>query len=480
MSTRLRISALVAAMVAVLLPGVAHAATAGDDFDSAIEITALPLTTTIDTTGATEAADDPQSCFRQGENTVWLKYTAPADGLLRVSARSGRWGPFLAGYTGQRGALTEEPGTCTEYGGYNKTVHAKAGVTYRFLLVDHYPGWGGPVEFRLDNAAPETNDSRAAATVTGLPAEHQGDLSLATAEPGEVPPSCDTAATRSVWYRYTPAHARFVNVTTERAAMSVHRASDLSEVDCVRSGGGYQGAVFSAAAGETYLIRVADVPEESRYFWVKLGTAAAISPRTSASPAPASVYRDVSFNTWAGDPIGRPLVSGTVDLGDGTTYPAATERFQHRYAKDGEYRITTTGATADGRSGSTVTTLKVETHDVTLAGLSAPATARAGQTKQLKVSVANARYDENVKVTLYRAGPDGYEQEVGHLTQRVPVGRTDFPFAYTYSAEDAATGKATFRAVAVVTDWDRTDANPDDNQARAATTVRPASASGAS
>ncbi|PWK82305.1 hypothetical protein C8D88_114176 [Lentzea atacamensis] len=67
----------------------------------------------------------------------------------------------------------------------------------------------------------------ASAATTTVPGDHQPDLTLATAEPGEAPPSCDTAATRSVWYRYTPARTKFVQVYGN--VISVHRASDLSE-----------------------------------------------------------------------------------------------------------------------------------------------------------------------------------------------------------------------------------------------------------
>lgn len=63
------------------------------------------------------------------------------------------------------------------------------------------------------------------------------------------------------------------------------------------------------------------------------------------------------------------------------------------------YTVTTTGSTADGRTGTGTATVEVDTHDVSVAGLSVPASGRAGQTKPIKVSVANTRQAENVRVT---------------------------------------------------------------------------------
>ncbi|USX48615.1 PKD domain-containing protein [Lentzea sp. HUAS12] len=481
LSTRLRVSvvALAAAVTAALAPGVAHAAPpAGDDFDTATEITALPFSATIDTTGSTKAPDDPTSCYSYSQGSVWLKYTAPSDGIVRAKAQSGRYGPLLSVHTGQRGALSMEPGTCTYSVGGAKSVHVEAGRTYYFLLAEYYAGGGGPVTFTLNASAPEPNDSRASAAVASLPSTFDGDLSRATAEPGEVPPSCDTAATRSVWYSYTTTRDRFVQVVTQRASISVHLATDLSEVDCVSSEAEDQGAVFAAKAGQTYLVRLAEDAEDAGTFTAWLQTAPEISPFTYVSGFP-SVYADLWFNNYSGDPAGRPLVSGTVDLGDGTTHPVTTPVFQHRYAEDGTYRVVTTGTTADGRTGSSETEVKVETHDVSIAALTVPTSARAGQTKPIKVSVANTRYAEDVKVTLYKVGVNGaYDQEIGHSTQRVaasPTGQVVFPFAYTYSAQDATTGAVTFRAKAVIENWSPGDPKPDDNEARATTaTVRPA------
>jgi hypothetical protein len=484
-STRLRVAAAVIAVAAIALcaPGVAHAAPANDEFDGATEITTLPHITTIDTTGATKASDDPNACNHFGTASVWLKYTAPTDGLVRLSTESERYGPFFGVFTGERGALTAVPGACTSSVPNDKTFHVQAGTTYRIMLVEYYAGYAGPVTLQLRSVKAAPNDDRAAATTIDLPSRVEGDLTRASSEPDELPSACDPSATQSLWYRYTATRSRSVTVSAYYNAITVYRAAGMSEVDCVASGGNSEGAVFTATQGETYLIRVARSASDAATFWLESAAAGPIKPTANSYTDRPTVLDDLRFEIYAGDPHGRQLVRGVIDFGDGTSvdYVPGTE-VRHRYAKDGEYTITTTGSTSDGRTGAGTTTLKIDTHDVSVAGLSAPASGRAGQTKPIKVSVANTRQAENVRVTLYRVSETGgYDQQIGQAVQRVaasPTGRVEFPFVYTYTAQDAALGKVTFRAVAALDDWSLREAKPDDNEARAVTaTVRPATAS---
>ena len=475
MFRRASFTAIAFAVVAALAPAVAHAAPTGDDFDSATAIISLPFGTTVDTNGSTKAEDDPNPCNFWGEGSVWHTYTAQHDGLVRATARKGSWGTMLAVYTGQRGALNLEPASCVQNGSY--TVHAKAGTTYYFMLVEYNANAGGPVSFAVREITPEVNDNRSSATEATVPSDHQADLTRATAEPGETPPSCAPGATRSVWYRYTSARAKFVEIGSAQT-ISVHRAADLSEVDCSTF---HSSAVFHAVANENYLIRLAAAPTATDGFAVSLRTAPDIAPYLSTWPQIPNVLSDTFLSASAGDPIYQPVASGTIDLGDGTVIPVTGNNVKHRFTKDGDYRVTTTVTTPDGRTGTTVRTLKVQTHDVSLSALAVPSSARAGQTKSIKASLTNIRSEDTVTVTLFRVGVNGEsDKEIGRLTQRVPAsltGRTEFPFAYTFRPEDATAGQVTFRARAEVSGygWNGDDKG-DDNEARATTaSVKPAS-----
>jgi len=326
---------------------------------------------------------------------------------------------------------------------------------------------------------PSPNDNFASATVPGFPSEQTGDLARASAEPGEAGPSCDATADHSVWYRYTPDRTRSVSVERvayyNSPAISVYQGNGLdglTEVDCASSMSSAS-AVFTATAGQTYYIRLAASVENAAWFDVRISTAPALAPSVYAFPERPSVYDNVEFTPYSGDPLGRQFVSGEVRFGDGTSTPVNGDPIHHQYTKDGQYQVEVTGTTNDGRTGSGVRTVKVETHDVSLSDFTVPASARVDQTKSIKVSVANTRYDENVKVELFRLSENGYYQSVGALTQRVvasPDHKVEFPFAYTYTAADATAGKVTFQVVASLGTWSETDDHLQDNVLNGVTT----------
>lgn len=460
---------LAAAVIAVLAPGTALAdAPSNDDFDTAAPVTALPFESTVDTSGATVAADDPVGCQSYYGNSVWFRYTAPEDGIVRATVDTPGYYPFLTAYTGTRDSLRQVPGVCAFGSGNPETFHVTAGTTYHFLVAANYRD-GGATTFRLEPQPPAPNDDIAdALRVPGLPTTFVGDLSRAWTEPGEPTPSCDDTAPHSLWYVYSPASPRWVSVSAGRE-ITVYRGAPSveSEVDCTRG----THAVFRAEVGEDYYIRVAAPPEYAEPHAVDFRTAPALRPTVYASSNPANVLEPTLFHITAGDPLNRRIVGGELTFGDGTSTPITDAGYvQHRYTTDGEYRLGLTVTTDDGRTGTTTATLLVETHDVTVTALTVPATARAGQTKPVTVSVANLRHDEVVQVELYKQS-DGGSVRIGALTLSVPAGRTvQFPFAYTFGPADV--GTVTFRAVARLTPYEWSEANRDDNEMTATTTVR--------
>jgi hypothetical protein len=485
--TRLRtpIIGLVAAAIAAVAPGVAHAEPpTNDDFDTATTVTALPFSATQDTTQATTASDDPTDCYSWADHTVWFSYTAPADAIVKTSVTSTSYPPLIAVYTGERGALVPVPGGCSYDTPLLPTIHVTAGETYHFLLGDFY--YGGEVTFGLTAVPPAPNDDFAAAVTSGFPAAHTADLSRASAEKGEPASSCDPDADRSVWYRYTPDRTRSVAVRAvygQWPGVTVYRGATpdaLTELDCVPSGSTLS-AVFTAEVGTTYHLKVSDDAVRAAWFDLRLTNAPALTPGAYPRPEYPSTFDEVQFHVSSGDGLGRPLVSGEVRFGDGTSAPITGDTVVHRYAADGRYQVEVTGSTADGRTGTGVRTLTVETHDVTLSGFTVPTSARAGQTKPVSVTVTNnTGHAETVRVELLRLAENGYFERVGTLIQWV-AGRStaQLPFAYTYTAADVAAGKVAFQVTGNVSgSWDG-DHNPADNQLGAVTTTVRAGAAGA-
>jgi hypothetical protein len=79
-----------------------------DDFDSPKQISSLPYTDIMDTTGATSTADDPAlyMCDRgPGVATVWYRFTPSTTGHLRVDTIGSNYDTMLAVWTGTRGDL---------------------------------------------------------------------------------------------------------------------------------------------------------------------------------------------------------------------------------------------------------------------------------------------------------------------------------------------------------------------------------------
>ena len=116
----------------------------------------------------------------------------------------------------------------------------------------------------------------------------------------------------------------------------------------------------------------------------------------------------------------------------------------------------------------------MRTHDIGIAKLNVPSTARAGQTRTITVGVSNHRYPENGVVTLWK-GTYPYDQLVGQLEGvNIPVqnGKKTqaFTFTYTFTAQDAAVGKVTFRASVGIWEPGIVDAYPGDNFATAIST----------
>ncbi len=117
--------------------------------------------------------------------------------------------------------------------------------------------------------------------------------------------------------------------------------------------------------------------------------------------------------------------------------------------------------------------MHVSTHDVAITKFTVPTSASAGQIRSITVGVSDKRYPETVQVQLLKGNSQGGFDQVGTLTQPVPVttgkATTSFAFSYTFTPSDAAVGKVTFEAIATI--QGARDALPTDNMTIASTTV---------
>lgn len=230
-------------------------------------------------------------------------------------------------------------------------------------------------------------------------------------------------------------------------------------------------AVPAVTAGRTYRVQVTNWSPETTPTVIAPAVAPPLNVYFGRSgPAP-STLDTVDFLDQTYDEAGERITATEWDFGDGGT--ATGRQVEHRFTADGDYVVRMNVTSADGRTGMMTRTAVVRTHDVRIASFTAPARGRSGQTRSVEVAVGNQRISENATVTLYRSTPGGFT-EVARATQHVPARPTRtvaFPFNYTFTPEDAAVGRVTFRAVVTLGEGVR-DARTIDNEAVApATTV---------
>lgn|SRR5262245_7191749 len=314
-------------------------------------------------------------------------------------------------------------------------------------------------------AAPPANDLFANASsinLNSLPFFQTVLMNEATTE-GAEPIYC-SYSTQTIWYRITPAADTWLNVSGAGVygGTTVYRDTGtglggLQVVGCPSNTGG----TFFVQAGITHYLQAgAYCCYVSGFLSLNLQQVAAPVPVANFYfyPSDPTTFDNVQFNDQSSDPGGQGIATRSWDFGDGGGGTVSDTSSSccptHRYASDGDYEVTLTVVTTDGRTASTSRTVSVRTHDVGIADFRTPQTAHVGQTREIAVSIRNTRYPEIVRVELQKGIPGQFTnfQTVGYLDQFVPARSknkaTDFVFSYTVSPADAALGKLIFRAVA--------------------------------
>ena len=329
---------------------------------------------------------------------------------------------------------------------------------------------GSPNQANSPLPPPPPNDNfNRAKVIPTLPFVDNVNLTFATRQPREPQPSCVGGAplSQTVWYKFTPTATSLYNLRagSENVFVSLYSGNSLnglSEQYCFAQY--LYGATIQLTAGTTYYFQAGGLYGNSSYMLFALEPLPPPSVYLNYNwPYSPSSFDTINFWGSVNDPANQGVQQWSWDFGDGTT---STENYpQHRYTTDGDYTVTLTVVTTDGRTGVGTQVISIRTHDVTIKKLARPKSARVGQTRKIVVSVTNSRYPENVQVQLYKSVPGGFAQ-LGNLRQFVdvkPNGQaTDFYLGYTFTAEDAQIGKVIFKAVAYIEN--NNDAFPADNE----------------
>jgi PKD repeat protein len=426
-----------------------------DNLAAATPITSLPFTQdTIDVRKATAEPGEPTGCSSSGDvhNTVWYTIQPAHDELVQL----------VSGYTSELDAAGLFRVDGAGFGGLTSVGCAdssaqvfalSAGTTYAIQFASSYPV-NPPFtsfDFQMLTGPSPDNDAFADATsVTSLPASLEGDYTYSTLEPGEPTSGCSSYDTPngSVWYRFTaPADETVALVHFANAI--VYSGDTLAGLTPLAGGDCYSSsAVFHAVAGQTYSIQVIRGDRETGTYDIQLEQAPPVTADFFWYPSAPSSRDDVSFFDESRDPVGQSFEPATWDFGDGS--PTQTGgSVSHRFSRDGDYTVTMSTSTEDGRTATTSELIQVRTHDVAVTSFDVPATAKVGQTVTIRVTVASVRYRENVSMEVDQ-GQDGWFTSIDQQGPIAVAPRRPhtFAFEYTFTRADAKRKVVAFQATA--------------------------------
>lgn len=443
--------------------------------DSARFIPFLPFFDSTDVTSATIESGEPSSACHDSiaapTRTVWYSYVSHVPGSVQLTAQL--FGPapgIVSVYVGSADSLLSL-GCNSNFGPV--TFNADSGAGYLFQISDS-AGAAGPTVFSLQQDTiipppppppppPAGNDNFAdAEQAPGIPFTATAVFDAATREPNE--PAFCFFQSRTVWYRFTPTVTQAVSAGLQAPffdGLTVYQGTslnNLSFVQCTSSFGGP--ATFTAVAGHTYYFQVgSDQPGTATFF---LQPPPPPQANFSTQPFDPSTFDLVQFFDQSFDPAGIGIQTQQWDFGDGATGTGFNPT--HRYAADGDYQVSLRVTTFDGRTASITRTLQVRTHDVAITRFATPASGQTGKTTKISVDIRSNRLPETVQVQLFKSVPGGF-QLVAVSQQTLPTRNrvTSVAFSYTFTPDDAAIGKVTFRAVVLLVN--ARDALPADNEA---------------
>lgn len=265
-----------------------------DDFEQATQIDFLPFSDTIDTTGATEASDDPDpdDCLGKWTNSVWYRFSSPQDVVLQVDSFASDYDTALAIFTGESGSLQLVSCASQMVHGQNFTIDllaAEAGQTYHIMIGDAQLDTGGLLEFSAKEVLPPTHDDIGSAIeIPSLPFQDDQVIAAATSSPDDPEFSCwnpnADPLVKTVWYRFHADEDGGVNFRVPESDAQIAIAGwhgpigDLQEVGCTRGLiefdiDGVEYAPYltlPVTAGEDYWVEIAaaDDGQDRGVYWL--------------------------------------------------------------------------------------------------------------------------------------------------------------------------------------------------------------------
>ena len=169
------------------------------------------------------------------------------------------------------------------------------------------------------------------------------------------------------------------------------------------------------------------------------------------APANASTHDTIRFYDYSYDPGHLGIATRRWDFGDGTVSGEAQP--EHRYSADGEYNVTLTTWTVDGRSCSHDVSLRVRTHHVSITSFTTPHRCACGQQVDVTIGITSAQLDEIVDVVLLKRRAGRAPSSAEQLSRTTVIIRGDsrgdetrVTIPVTFSPDDVRSGSVTLEA----------------------------------
>ncbi len=200
------------------LPGVGGGLASNDHFANALVLSGVRGEIAANNSGATREFSEPEHAGNPGGASLWFRWTAPNNGLVRFDTEGSAIDTVLAVYTGDSldtlNSLAESDDIDPDRGIYTSRVAftAQAGQVY-FIAADGYGELGDFVEqglirltwappTALTGTIPPNNAFAQAQVLTASSGMLTGSNLRASKESGE-PDHAGNSGGRSVWYRWT-------------------------------------------------------------------------------------------------------------------------------------------------------------------------------------------------------------------------------------------------------------------------------------
>jgi len=252
---------------------------------SAKEITSLPYADIAPVSGATVVDDIQGPVCSSSAPTLWWKYTATEDLILRARSSDGYYGMIVLYGDAAQSQILGESCDSSRYPvevrlAAGQTVYIRASNSYAFipLLVD-----------RL--VTPPNDDFAGAQPIPALPADVPVDTTNATLETLESM-ECGPVR-RSVWYSYTAPADQVLTVDTNslndfsnvEADLAAYRGSSLGALTELGCAVGTRPLQFRVGGGETIYLRVGTETSSATRFTLLLRTVTPVSNDDFANAA---------------------------------------------------------------------------------------------------------------------------------------------------------------------------------------------------